>query len=616
MDDTGNVKNIDDIQLDYHMESIVYFLKCVHPFLNGKQENGQRGCVEIRPLPRREEYEYRMTQSLNLWDLNEQSIQKLKRFVKKHIEYGSCLYYSVFAYDYDKEAYLKSGKKARKGRVNNDNALFTQEIVLDFDGIDQVGYEEVVMRMRNLGLDGMWVWTGHGYQVHILLDERVFEKDALAVFVEAFSGLGFACDVSCRDAARLMRLPATYNYKCLSDDKYVFEEPALTRIVKGSDERYRKNEVLKRIWDEQRKIGFDEEVSNTDEVIGKVQEVHNEVAVSDEDMQGFCDVQEKPQKSQKGKKGQRKNAIESQPGRADSIALERKNDFQYPYVDHYNIPEPINKMLNSTPDGLRNKALGFLIRYLKTYVKLSKKQIEEILTIWAKKACQPPYDMKEFVEDLSRLYYYNGLNYDSQLAQQFGFIDFENQNILVKNMIFIPQSFLEMFHTVEGNAVRVYLGLKMLEHFEKETTIDDLAQILDMTSRAIRPILKNLIAQKHIYVKKGNRRLKEPNRYFTTKIVDISKGYLKLSYNDVKAYVDELALGELKLYLFMSYKFFNGDCFMSQKNIGKNIGLEQNTVSELVKSLESKDYLRITKVPLGESKTGTFLYSNIYTMLR
>lgn len=614
MDGTGNVKNIGDIELDYHVESIVYFLKCVHPFLNENQEDGQRGCVEIRPLPRREEYSYRMTQSLNLWDLGEGSIKKLKRFVKKHIEYGSCLYYSVFAYDYDKDAYLKSGKKARKGRINNDNALFTQEIVLDFDGIDQEGYEEVAKRLKRLGLDGMWVWTGHGYQVHILLDERVFEKDALAVFVEAFAGLGFACDVSCRDAARLMRLPATYNYKCLSVDKYALEEPALTRIVKGCDERYRKNEVLKRIWVEQRKVGFDEEASNTDDDMGKDKEVHNEFVISDEDV--MRDDEEKARLLQRDKKRPRKNAIESQPGRADSIALERENDFEYPYVDHYNIPEPINKMLNSTPDGLRNKALGFLIRYLKTYVKLSKKQIEEILTIWAKKACKPPYDMKEFVEDMSRLYYYNGLNYDSQLAQHFGFIDFENQNILVKSMIFIPQSFLEMFHTIEGNAVRVYLGLKMLEHFEKETTINDLAKVLEMTSRAIRPILKTLIAKKHIYVKKGNRRLKEPNRYFTTKIVDISKGYLKLSYNDIKAYVEDLSLGELKLYLFMSYKFFNGDCFMSQKNIGKNIGLEQNTVSELVKSLESKDYLRITKVPLGESKTGIFLYSNVYRMLR
>lgn len=99
---------------------------------------------------------------------------------------------------------------------------------------------------------------------------------------------------------------------------------------------------------------------------------------------------------------------------------------EYPYLDGKAIPPAVGKMLDHTPKGLRNKALGFLIKYLKEQCRLSRDQIQEILAIWAKDACIPCYPEQEFVSDFGRLYYQRrGLLYDSALAAEFGHIDFK-----------------------------------------------------------------------------------------------------------------------------------------------------------------------------------------------
>lgn len=542
---------------------IIEFLKLIHPSLGDSHE-----CIELRPIPR---IKSSYVRSINLWNYDDKSITRLKKFLIKHYDSSSCLYYSVFSFDYEKQSFLKNGKPASKGKINNDNAAYTEEIVLDFDEINHDDFVQYKSRIEDIGIDGLWVNSGHGYQFHILLKHKVYNKNILKDFVDLFIGCGFKCDPLCIDSARIMRLPYTYNRKCLSDPKYEHEKenPPFTYIEHASRQRY--------------------------------------------DVDTLITLLTPHIKASEQKKKTKKKTTQPNSPKVDSVALQKMN---FRYISQYSIPEPINKMLNSTKQGFRNKTLGFLIRYFKTYLKLGKDQMEEILLQWGKQSCNPPYNDEEFKEDFSRFYYYNGLNYDSALAKEFGYIDFENMNLITKQHIFLPNAILSKMNTIDGNALRCFLAIKLLEHLEKQTDIDALAKLLKITTRALRPAINKLTSDNYVYVLKGNRRLKEPNRYFTTKITDLSKGYLKLSFNDTKSLIDELSIGELKLYLFMSYRFFNGKCFMSQNNIGKNIGLEQNTISELTKKLEEKYFIRITKTPLAESKTGNFLFSCTYTLLR
>lgn len=574
--------------LDEQFHSIKEFLGLLHPFLlveNRSEQNQLPSdiCIEIRPISRGE-YDYSLSRSLNLWNLNDTSLLRLYQFLHRHQNQPYCLYYSVYAFDYEKIAKTKEGKPAVKGKITSDNALFTQEVVLDFDNITEFEQKQLDLSLQARNLEGLWTFTGHGFQLHILLQEPIFDPFLLKEMVELFHSHGFPCDTSCIDPARVMRLPYTFNYKCFNDEQYEDEKdsPPFSRIVKETKKRYSIEEVKEA-------LGLKKEGLS---LPMKWQEENKEASSS-------------PQK--------RKEAIKSVSPKEDSIALHK---ITYPFIDKYSIPEPINKMLNNTPQGFRNKVLGFLIYYLKRYLRLGKHQLEEILSLWAVNACHPAYPSGKFTDDFSRLYYINGLLYDANLTKKFGFIDFGDQIQIQKQDIYITNAFLKQLSVLDGNEVRAYLGIKLMEHLEKEITIDSLAQLLQLTSRALRPVLKQLISKNHIYVVKGNRRMKEPNRYFSTKITSYSDGYLKLSFNDVKAYLDDLGIGELKLYLFMSYKFFFGDCFMSQKNIGSYIGVTQHAVSTITKSLEEKMYIRITKTPLFATKTDQFIYSCTYTLLR
>lgn len=74
------------------------------------------------------------------------------------------------------------------------------------------------------------------------------------------------------------------------------------------------------------------------------------------------------------------------------------------------------------------------------------------------------------------------------------------------------------------------------------------------------------------------------------------------TYNDIEAYITELydkgscGHGELKLYLFMRWKFYSGDIFMTQTRFGENINVAQNTISDIVHRLQSKHFIKIKKV--------------------
>lgn len=141
-----------------YLDEILDFLSLTHPSLL----KADGSCVEIRPIIRDGVYDYQRSKSLNLFNLNEKSIERLNDFLNFHQGQRTCIYYSIFAYDYDKEAFTKTGKKAVKGKITSEAALFTEEIVLDFDDINEEEFDKLLIRFVQLDLDALWVFTGHG----------------------------------------------------------------------------------------------------------------------------------------------------------------------------------------------------------------------------------------------------------------------------------------------------------------------------------------------------------------------------------------------------------------------------------------------------------------------
>lgn len=568
MRDKQEVLSLLPWQEEEQLETILYFLRAVHPHLNGGE--GFRPCVELRPIIRGE-YDYKLSQSLMLWDLEEASLTRLKEFLALHNGQPTCMFYSVFYYDNLSSAPAENGKKARSTRIKSETAIGTSEIVLDFDNISFDEYTELVDRFEELGIFALWVFSGHGYQAHILLDKPLEDKDILRKCVYKFRSKGFDCDTACIDPARLMRLPYTYNCKCFKDSAYEseLEEPPMCKIMQESGTRYSLEDIFKKL-DTLPTVSLEDELQ--------------------------C-VEQKPSPEKKGSKKKAAAAVDADD---DSFAVRK---VEYPYLSNFDLPDAVSRMLAHTPHGMRNKVLGYLIRIFKSHYKLSKNQSLEILTIWAKEACEPAYPPKELKSDFTRLYYeYGGLGYDVALAKQFGPIDSNELIILRKKEIYISNKFFQDFDVLDGKVVRLYLAIKMLEHVDEPATVEKLSETLGISDRALRPALQDLIKSQHGYITKGNRRAGIPDTYHTHRGYSQQDGYHKFSYNDLKAYVTELydkgarAHGELKLYLFMRWKFYSGDIFMSQMKMGENINVAQNTISDIVHRLQAKHFIKISKV--------------------
>lgn len=149
---------------------------------------------------------------------------------------GFCLYYGVFDFN----------KSDGSNRVNNKNAVFTTLLPIDFDNITESQYLEVKDMLDKLSLKTVNISTGHGYQMIILLNHKVHDKEILKKFTNLLLSKGFPCDSAITDAARIMRLPFTFNCKCLdkASKYYGKEEPIPIKLIGSTEDRYSLDYVL------------------------------------------------------------------------------------------------------------------------------------------------------------------------------------------------------------------------------------------------------------------------------------------------------------------------------------------------------------------------------------
>ena len=576
-----------DEQLNNQLNTIVDFLRLVHPSL--ERQDGFRPAVELRPVPRginkKGAGAFALTWALNMWSLDDAAITRLKGFLERHNGQQTCLFYSVFTYK-------NTSKDEKASHINSKNACFTEEIALDFDNMSEYQYMEAVTRLERIGIRALWVASGHGYQAHILLSEPTYDKSVLETFVHLLRRKGFDCDPHCIDAARVMRLPGTVNNKCFAEDALKKERanPPACRIVGYTTERYSADELLSRL------------------------EKIPDMPVDYEQMSlGF--TEERAPKKERKKAAPKDTPVVPAPDDAELIHI------KYPYISDFELPEAVEKMLQYTPQGYRNKVLGFLVNFFKQNYKLSNEQCYEILKLWSKIACEPPYTEAEFESDFKRFFFtYRGLPYDSALAKQFGVIDFEGYFTLrKKNYIYIPNKFFKSFSEMDGHLIRVYLAIKMLEHDGIDATQDAIADKLGVTKRTVISCLPTLIQMGHCYKVAGTRKSGIPNTYHSSHIAAGKDGYMSLSYAEVHMFIQDLngagsttkTGADLKLYLFFRWKFYSGDVFMSQNKLAEHLGLTRSAIGKATKRLEEQHYIKISKV--GDNP----LYQHCeYTLLR
>lgn len=539
---------LDTPQLRLQYENISWFIKQIHPFtIEDKYHNE---CLEIRPVGRGDDSFY---SSCNLWRMDNKGEDILKSYLSEFNGKRACLYYSVFTLDYKKVIHKNNGEKYIKGHINNQNALYTQVLVMDFDKITHDEYMVFKNILKSLDIDTISIFTGHGYQDIILLSEKISDMDILSQFTKLLIRKGFKVDSTIVDPARVMRLPNTFNCKsfCRKTEYYSSNPVGIfTEMIDKTTRRYSCKEV------------FDK--------VNSIPDDPSNLAIE-----------------------------ELSPYRGDDFMM---LSYDYKGIDISSLPVPVQRMLFKTKEGLRNSVMLFLIPFFKNTLKFSSEQIINVMKVWGRR-CTPSLDPDFVISETKRLMTYT-INapygsYISEFTNEFGnmslyFLDIDKRG----KKITISNTFFRDFDKIPDGAVKIYLSLKYFEKCgsKKFWSAEEIIKKIKISQATFYRYIHFLISKSFVERTLSYKKGKECYTYYINNRLNMQKGYTALDVSTVKTMlfhpIKKLTDGEIKLFSYICFMSnSNNKCWAGQEHLGIMIRKKRNSICQMTKSLQLKGYL-------------------------
>lgn len=573
----GVVPMLNEKQIKKTVEKQVRFLKSVYPWLE-ELETYSDGAMEIRPIKRdvinlKKDFK----KSYNAWHMGEKDIAELEEFMLNITGKGYCIYYSAYGFDYNLECYKEDGKKFQKGKINNQNSLFTTILPIDFDGMTYEEFEKEKSKLMALGIETIDIFSGHGFQSIILLEHKVYDKNILGDFTKLLESRGFRVDSSIVDSARLLRLPYTFNCKALDPKQTEYYDAINPEIfpttdISWTEKRYHVQDVFSKISTmENLKDSYKE--NNLDEIVIKD-------IIKEDETPAITTV--KKQKEIKELK----------------IKIENTKS-QYPMINDFDaLPDPVKKMLTKTPDGLRNKTILFLVPFFRNTLGLNIQTIKQIMVVWGEH-CVPKMSQSSVEADVDRIYKkgFKGAfgKYSKELREAYGYLEFSKYTR--ENKIVIPNTMFDDFDVVSDGAVRIYLAMKLYNSLDgiEEFTNKDIQTYAEISDSTFKRNIKDLVNLGYICKRKENRRLGDKYIYYINPYFSSIEGYTLLENGIIELLMMKLTDGELKLYTYMCSMIgrSKGDCWASQKYLAKKIGKAgHSSISKMTDSMVEKKAIK------------------------
>lgn len=579
-----SVPNFNEKQIENQLQKQISFLNKIYPWLS--DDNYHDGVIEIRPIKREKEEKY--IRSYNTWRLQEKDIESLRKFLNLVNGKGYCLYYSTFCFDYS----LENNDKKQKGKINNENALYTSILPIDFDDITEEEFKLEKEKLLNLGIETVDVFTGHGFQSIILLNQKVYDKSILNKFTKLLISKGFKADPAIVDCARIMRLPYSFNCKSLDVKSKHYEEGVIPcQLVADTEKRYKLVEIFEKLTN--MKDIIESEDNSTFILLDNIAKIKVEPIT----------YVEKEKKIQEMKE-------------VHDIKIENLQSLYKDYLDIEILPDPIKKMLQGTQEGLRNKVLLFIIPFFRVSLGLNIQTIKSILKIWGE--LSTPILTSDFIKcEVNRIYKYDFKGaygkYTEELRKTYGYLEFNK--FTRQNKILIPNAIFNDFHLISDGAVQIYLSIKLKEQIDsvKEFTKQDIQEVANIVERTLERNIKDLVAMGYVCKRRTNRRLKEKYIYYINPYFNKTAGFTMIENAVVKLMINELTDGEIKLYsyLCMMISSNRNDCSASQKYLAKNIGKKgHSSISKMTDELVKKKY--ITKKTIDKDGVKHCIYNLNY----
>ena len=243
-----------DEEVREQAENIFNFLKLTHQFMENKGEafynpcksiaeqvNASSMAIELRAL-RRDRADRPYYRNFKLYRFADSELERLYKFLlelnNKKIPY--CLYYSVYCFDSCRLAVNQQGKKSEmwNNKIAVNNAIGTQILIADFDNITEDEFILEKIKLAKIGIETLDVFTGHGFQSIILLDNPTEDKELLRKFTNLMLSKGFKVDYKIKDCARIMRLIEVWNCKEFTKSEYKNPMAIKTKIYNYTEKRY------------------------------------------------------------------------------------------------------------------------------------------------------------------------------------------------------------------------------------------------------------------------------------------------------------------------------------------------------------------------------------------
>lgn len=478
-----------------------------------------------------------------------------------------CLYYSSYTFDNNMEINSK-----QKGKINNKNALFTMILPADFDSIGEDEFQRQMTVLHEIGLESINIFTGHGFQSLILLDSAVYDCQLLDRWTSLLLKKGFTVDPSLRDAARVLRMPFSFNCKGFDkSNKYFLEgnEIAIpTFVTSSTDKRYNWQDVFSRLQ------SLPDVDSNTVEIKAEIKNVYNDNQI--------CFSHE-PQAYQ----GQTKETNISYEKKKEAVVID------YPMIHNVdNFPDSLIKMLYRTEYGLRNDTMLFLVPFAKNSLGMDIPSIQQVMTVWGQR-CIPQLSA-DFVEsEVNRLVAYDfkgkhGL-YTKKMAEKFGYFDFSQ--FKRDNKVKIAQTLIDSMAIMSDSSLRIYLSLLLNNTECRNYRIEDICRISGYKKRAAYRYVHELESLKFLIKKRACKKKGESYEYYLSPYIRNYR-FVLLENSTLTLMLQQLSDSELKLYCYLcSVVFSYKKIWMSQNHLADKIGKSQSTVSLLTDNLMKKGFI-------------------------
>jgi len=548
-------------------------------------------CVEIRALKRKRNAKGicdKATKGLHFWKDDKKSKDRFYKWYKENIEnQGVCLYVSVHCFDSEIEAKQENGKAYNKYRINKHNQLYTRVLVADLDHVTEAENKDFDDTMDMLKIPFQSIHTSKdGYQKRIFLKEQIGDEYAISKFTKLLFNKGFKVDTKLINRGQVIRLNGSVNNKCFSDN--FPDRNSQFKVYSVRDT----NKIIsaKELW----------------EKIKTLSNKQNKYEVEDIDFNLNIEIS--------------KNEYKSTAYYNESSF---KNNYYNVVPNDYltNLQKPIKYMLTDSPEGFTDAVVMFIIPYLKNTLKLSFEQTKKIMDKWAE---LNNYTETDKYERIYYTEYQKGFGaYTDDLKKRYGSINFaKSYDTVIKindNTANLRPSLFDedLYPNLDKTALKVFIALLFEYKAQGKITwsLDEVIKYNGISKPTAIKSLKELTNKEFISCKTYFKGDKKPNDYTIQKTYIAAKTERRIEFtlSELDRMLSKLKGNEIKLFIYMKYMVLKSpeeSYYGNQENIAEYVGIKQQTVSDILISLEKKRLINTERIKLDGKKT-----SNIYTLL-